>query len=325
MENKKILLIAAKFFGYENDIKAELLKRGFSVDMVHDRPFNSASMKALTKLFPRLMQFIVQMYYESKFPHIFEKNYDIIFVIEGITLAKSALKRLREKNPQAQFILYVWDSVANRHHILDYKNEYDQVFTFDPDDAKKYQVQFRPLFYTEDFERKEPAATKYDVEFVGTVHSDRYPIISKILNHLQNNCRKFIFLYFHTEWFFLYNRFTKSVYKNAHKSEFQFKPISKKEVAAIIASSFVTIDIEHPSQVGLTIRTFEVLGVRRKLATTNSSIKDYDFYDPQNILVLDRNNPVIPEDFFKTEYKELPANLYYKYSLKGWVDEVLSL
>ena len=40
------------------------------------------------------------------------------------------------------------------------------------------------------------------------------------------------------------------------------------------------LDIEHPKQVGLTMRTFEVLASGRKLITTNRSIINHEFYDP---------------------------------------------
>jgi hypothetical protein len=72
------------------------------------------------------------------------------------------------------------------------------------------------------------------------------------------------------------------------------------------------------------MRTIEVLGANRKLITTNTSISKYDFYNQNNILVVDRYNPKIPEVFFKLPNKELPSEIYSKYSIKDWIKDVFS-
>jgi hypothetical protein len=73
------------------------------------------------------------------------------------------------------------------------------------------------------------------------------------------------------------------------------------------------------------MRTLEVLGARRKLITTNAEVVHYDFYDPKNILVVDRENLKIPPDFLKSEFRPLPDFIYQKYSLKGFLIELLKL
>jgi hypothetical protein len=85
------------------------------------------------------------------------------------------------------------------------------------------------------------------------------------------------------------------------------------------------LDIEHPKQTGLTIRTLETLGARKKLITTNSSVKDYDFYRDSNICVVDRNDPVIPQCFFDTPYQDVSDAIFNRYRLSGWMDEIISV
>lgn len=325
LKNKKILLIAAKFFSYEEDIRQELVRRGAKVDFILDRPFNSAFMKAVTKIAPDFMQSLVYLYYQIYFPHIFKNEYDFIFVVEGITLSRKMLFRLKKLNPAAKFILYVWDSLKNRSHIFDNSDCYDKVLTFDPDDAERLGFVFRPLFFTKEFERTEDFEGEFDLCFIGTVHSDRYEIVSKLSSTLFPECKKFLFLYFHEKWFYFLNKLLKKSYKNSDKSEFTFKTISKKKVVGFLSRSSVILDIEHPFQTGLTMRTFEVIGQKRKLATTNASIKRYDFYNPNNILILDRQNPFIPQEFFSGEYENLEASLYQKYTLEEWINDCFNL
>jgi len=64
------------------------------------------------------------------------------------------------------------------------------------------------------------------------------------------------------------------------------------------------------------------LGLHKKLITTNSDIVNYDFYNPQNILVVDEKNPTIPASFFETKYIPIPAAIFNKYTLEGWTDAI---
>ena len=73
------------------------------------------------------------------------------------------------------------------------------------------------------------------------------------------------------------------------------------------------------------MRAFEAMGSNKKLITTNHNIKTYDFFREENICVVDRKDPNISVDFFETQYFPPSSELYYKYSLAGWLDEVLSL
>ena len=71
------------------------------------------------------------------------------------------------------------------------------------------------------------------------------------------------------------------------------------------------------------MRSIEILGLQRKLITTNKDIQNYDFYNKNNIFILDRANPVMDMDFFKAPYEKLNEKLYGKYSLENWILEVL--
>ena len=85
------------------------------------------------------------------------------------------------------------------------------------------------------------------------------------------------------------------------------------------------LDIQHPNQTGLTMRTIEMIGLNKKIITTNSSITEYDFYSPNNVLVIDRENVEIDLAFFETQYEKLEDNIYYNYSLSKWVLDSLGV
>jgi hypothetical protein len=107
-------------------------------------------------------------------------------------------------------------------------------------------------------------------------------------------------------------------------NDFYFEPLAKYEVQRLFSDSFAILDIQHPHQVGLTMRTFEAMGAGKKLITTNARVKNTDFYNPENILVVERDSvPSIPSGFFLTPYVPPSDFILNKYSINGWLDDVV--
>ncbi|MNK83003.1 hypothetical protein D3C87_1027960 [compost metagenome] len=102
-----------------------------------------------------------------------------------------------------------------------------------------------------------------------------------------------------------------------------FKPITTKMNLDLIMKSKATLDMAHSQQTGLTMRTIELLGAQKKIITTNSDIVNYDFYDSQNILVIDRENPHFDTAFFKAEFNPTPEQILHKYSINEWLKRML--
>ena len=98
---------------------------------------------------------------------------------------------------------------------------------------------------------------------------------------------------------------------------------NSEEIADVIDKSKIVLDIQHPKQIGLTMRTIEMLGMNKKLITTNSTIKNYDFYNPNNICVIDRNDIKIDMNFLDTPYQAIKKDVYESYSLENWIKSVL--
>ena len=118
------------------------------------------------------------------------------------------------------------------------------------------------------------------------------------------------------------------MHKNNEESDSIFyitKRMSNDEVIENIKKAKIIVDIhKYGVQDGLTFRVFEALGFRKKIITTNQDIKSYDFYNPNNIYVIeDMNNISLPESFLNTEYEEIPTEIYNKYTLKSWVDTII--
>lgn len=139
-----------------------------------------------------------------------------------------------------------------------------------------------------------------------------------------NGGKCFTYFFFQGKIMFYRYKLLNKEMRKIPASEFQFIPMKKNELLELYKKSRIIVDVQHPKQTGLTLRTMEALGAKRKLITTNSDVEFYDFYNPTNILIVDRNNPVINTEFLNSEYSELPDEIYEKYSINSWIEKLLS-
>lgn len=324
LKDKKILLLYARFFGYDKIVKEKLERLGAKVDLYDARANINTVEKAIKKIYS-------QYYYKKqrKFnSRIQEDNqgysYDFIFSNENIEV--QTVENYRKQFRDAKLILYLDDSIANMKGVEKTFKFYDSVFTFDRRDAEKYHVIFRPLFYCDAFKEQKAKGTRiaYDVCFVGTCHSDRLTIINQVFEK-HPNYRYYIYCYLQSWFMYCYYKIIDPEYRRTGMDFFKYKQMPLNAVAERMAESIAVLDIQHPKQTGLTMRTIETLGLGKKLITTNRDIEQYDFFIRQNILVIDRDNPVIPKSFINCVSVPLNDDLVAKYSLEGWIKEVFAI
>jgi hypothetical protein len=216
----------------------------------------------------------------------------------------------------------MWDSIKNRPNIVKNLSLFDKVFSFDIESVKDFGFRHRPLFFSPGFTSSTCDDFSYHLSFIGTAHSDRYGVISKVKDTIPVDIKTYWYLYLQAPWVFNAYRLTNPNFQNAKKLEFNFKPLAKATVQSIFSKSFAILDIEHPHQTGLTMRSLETFGSQKKLVTTNHSVGDYEFYNSNNICIIDRKNPRIPYSFFKEPFILASPSVYERYSLHGWVNEI---
>ena len=326
MENKKVLLIAVP--SYAKGITKKLKDLGYEVYFIPDKPNENAITKILGRLKTPLYQKILQKYYKEQI-ELLPKN-DVLYrilIIRGEYTPANTVRLLAERYPSAKRILYMWDSMQNNKKIEQKWGLFDEVYTFDRKDYlnNKDSIRFLPLFYYEDYlPQIKSSDIKYEVSFIGTAHEDRISIINRVFNKLESNGHKcFKYYYLPHNLVFLYNKLTNRCYKGIKKKDIMFKPLPFSELYEIYNKSNCIIDIESSTQTGLTMRTIEIIGLKKKFITTNKDVVNYDFYNENNICVIDRDNPVIDEDFFERPYVNLEERIYKKYALSNWLKYIL--
>ena len=120
-------------------------------------------------------------------------------------------------------------------------------------------------------------------------------------------------------------RIVNAEYRSIPIGDISFQAMPYEGYLKTLSSSATVVDINHPSQNGLTMRTLEVLFGANKLITTNESIVHYDIYHPDNVTVIDREHPVVPTSFFSTPFRALDAKIMERYSITSWLVEILDL
>jgi hypothetical protein len=326
-QGKCILIISPDFFGYEIEIKNILVSWGADVTLVDDRPTNNPVTKGLIRIHKDLIKNTINRYYDGIAQQTTSKQFDIIFLLNPEALSISFLKLCKIRWPNAYYVMYMWDSLKNRKHTMDFLPYCDKVFTFDKNDAIAYEFSFRPLFYLNCYGqiREESVEKKYDLCFMGTVRSDRYAIARNIKQWCDErdlNC--FFYFYVQARSLYLFNRLKGSNSLPGFK-EVSFAKMSTADVVKIVAASRVVLDIQHPNQTGLTMRTLETLGAGKKLITTNDAVKEYDFYSRERIEVIDRNQPstFLGKEFFLNDADYSSFEKIGFYSINSWLQDIL--
>lgn len=328
LAGKRVLLFVPYTFNYQNIICDKIKSMGAECYLYNVRSIDSAIEKALIKYNPHLFKKKTTSYFNSIIEKHCKEAFDYILFVKCDMPTCEDIKRIRKAFPSAKVCLHLWDSVKNIPHILGKVSLFDRITSFDPDDCKRYKgFILRPLFYADEFMRTEGVQDyKYDISFCGTIHSDRYKILSAIKEKCEEaDLKYFGFHYLQSKFVYYIFRFCKSEFRKTTKSFFSFEKMSSAEVARVVNESRCVIDIQHPRQTGLTMRTIEMVGMNKKIITTNQDIVNYEFYRPNNVCVIDRKKPIIDSQFFSLPYERLPREIYDKYSIEAWIIEVFGI
>lgn len=329
--DKKILFIAPIFFGYYKEIIKELENQNYQVDYFCDAPSNSNISKAVGRVNKNFLKCSMNKYFRNNvLKKIENQKYEYVFVIAGMTFSfyPEMIARIKELNEDAKFILYQWDGEKNISFVQNIHKYFENIYTFDRIDYENNErYKFLPLFYTSNYEfvgNKKVNNFKYDVSYIGTAHPQKLKMINEMSKKLE--CvysNQYIYHYMPSRLKYYYHKIFAKEYKKVKLKDLNLEKVSSDEAMRIFEESKCILDAPQKGQNGLTIRTIECLGAKRKLITINKDIKNYDFYNEKNILIYDENIDFNSE-FFLSEYEELPKDIYEKYSLRNWLKEIIN-
>lgn len=322
MENsligKRILFIGIGFYDYDQAIKIKLEELGGEVTYVC-----SVCKNRLYRLLKSLGLQKLAIIYSSKIRRNnilkTQLNQDYIFIIKGECLEQTDIDLIKTRNPSSKSILYFWDDIQrinNRSILLD---NFSNIWSFDSDDCIKYGFKFRPLFYRDNI--KANYKKKYLLSSIGWCHTNRLKIFREIACQLKKeNKAYFLKLYVGYKTYFV-NRYIKKTFLSSDEELLTTKPIKYSDVMKIISASIYVLDVPHPSQRGLSIRTIEALKLGCHVITTNTCICEYNDISSSNYTILFPNEPLLLP-IFSEHQKSTLCGLSQRYSLNSFIQEL---
>lgn len=223
-----------------------------------------------------------------------------------------------------RLITYLYDNLG-RYPVEDRLSLFDKVYSFEDKDVLKHGFEKITNYNYLSSTPTPSLRNELDLFYITSFDKRRIKILRKIVDKLtQLHLKSKIVIVGKQVWKEKLQRYISNN-STFNKVVLLKKPIGIDEVLSEYAKSNVTLDLIRDGQEGLSFRVFEAMALEKKIITDNPSIVHYDFYDPRNILLLDKNISNLDASFFQSEYKSLPSEVFKKYTLDHWAETVFNL
>ncbi len=312
---KKVLIIAPEYMGYMEKVADELRKhKNIDLTDIHIPSYKYTSLSTKIKNFflKKLAKDVKFTYRENYIKKIISnKTFDLILIIRPDMFSLKTLKELKTKTPL--FKTYFYDGIKRYPRKLKTLKFFNEIYSFEPNDCKKYGfIPITNFIYEEAPINLETKNLKYFIFNISSYDRKRFPILLKIASVLKDQKKNFKIIV----------KTNKKVETN-NLIDIIKKTMTFEDIKLLLKETICMLDLgQIHKHRGLTFRIFEAMGLHKKIITNNPDIVNYDFYDPQNILVINENKINIPDSFLQSSYNPIPIAIYKKYTLDNWVKTV---
>lgn len=347
IKGKNILLMMPDFYSLRKEVENELMGCGANVTYV--KTYVEKENFRLLKTVLSLVNYIKNPFYKKKFSNNLKKLYDFskfdyLLVIGIYSGSDKFIYDLKKRNNNIITIYYFWDAFIT-WNFSRYIDLFDYKYTFDRVDYNRFKncgLSYLPLFYKK---REINKNKQYDITHIGTLspkYSKRLFVLNEIYKlAVSSHLNVFIRLYapaLNSSFFvertlknrlstylnFLFSREYRNhilELKRYRNCNILFNDkLSENECYDIEMSSKVILDV-NIDNAGCAYRIIKALSMGNKVITTNPYIKYESFYCPENILIIDKDNPIIDMEFINSDSK--PIDIEYL-ELNRWLDKILS-
>ena len=333
MKNKFFLISQDLNIGVEylNSLEEELSKRVGKLFILKNE-LDGGNKKQPYKIFYKIArklsnECLLKKYFfkyrEKKIKEVIAKykKIDYFLILGNVDFSNFFFEKFKVKFPDAKIVLYLWDKLeyTSWKEKLKYFN---YIFSYDRIESKEKDFIFRPTFYVNECLNDIPENKKNDLYYIGGLREEkRYDYLNYLKKYLEKNKINVCFkLYIDKEK-------KKMLPQNYDKKIIIERKIPYKENIEILKNSNVVLDLKYKNQNGLTLRVYEAIGSGIKMITDNEDIINYDFYNENNIKVIQNISDIekIDINFFKTPAEVIDEEIKEKYSVKGFLDEILKI
>ncbi len=321
----KICLISFDFWHYDEHIIRKLNELDINAHHINIGAFShkhlgSKISNAFSKIFlgknlkhQKRQRFVIESLEKIGFQ-------DQILVLNPDTLDSETLQFIKERTHRC--LTYLYDSLE-RYPVHDKLHFFDKIFSFDDKDVREFGFEKLTNYNYLGYLPAEVQNPRLDLYYITSYDKDRNCILRKLAPALQKKGISYRFL-------IVGKRVWKEHVKVGRGSLKNYTVLRRGTIPATetirgYRNTKAILELMRAGQTGLSFRFFEAMALEKKIITNNREIINYDFYTPENILILENDFSNLNKEFFEKPYRKLPQNIYDYYTLDKWVDRVFDL
>lgn len=310
-------MTASKNIPYENPTPEALSKThiitcrsGYSARALQELGFSLQSPYRGTGLLSRLVRevcFRLGIFEKLWFAPLAKKA--PVIIVHDPLITRKYLNWLIETNPDATVNYLYWNMVGKARHIPPAQLPSAVVpWTYDAYDAEKYQLNLLESLGFPTIYLKKKGTPQFDIFFVGA-DKGRAETLFSLKRQFEDLGLTACFKIMPD------GRFSR-------KRRFYSAPIPYEEVINLDCRARAILNLTMPNQKGITLRDFESMFLEIKLITNNENIENFDFYHPNNIFILGKDDLRQLPDFLQRPFASVAPSILRKYTLGAHVEKI---
>ena len=232
-------------------------------------------------------------------------------IIFDAMMEKKLLENIVEDNPEARVVFWYWNKITDKKiQPQEIKKIGCDVWSFNIDDCKKFDLKLNHTYYCEadyqDTKEEKTEKNKYDLMYIGRDKGR----MKKIDELMKNPEYKDLTVYRYIVADHFWETLKKSDYKRA---------LPYKKVINMQRKTKAILELVPFKSKGLTLRVMDMMMMEKKLVTDNEYVREMDFYKPENIFILGKENKYDIKTFLDIPFKRIEEDVRNEYSFEAWV------
>src|SRR5690554_708285 len=317
----KITIVAFDLWGFNKKIAERLTQKGVYVTFIDSSKIHFS----YKNKWHRVKNFLSKTFLNKNIKKDYRKNtilniirelplQDIILIVNPDHFHIKIVNELKTKTKK--YIAYNYDSLKRNPLPKNFDILFDKIYSFDILDVQQHSylnLLTNFIYIDKDFDTK----PNNKMFMILSKSMERELILSKIADFLDaKGISNYEFIV--SQPALAHKKFNKKILLTNQN-------IALAEVIQKSKNAEILIDLIRPNQSGLSFRYFEAMALQKKIITNNETVKMYDFYNPNNILIIKNDITDIDESFLNNAYEPLPEEIYNKYTLDHWVKTVFGI
>lgn len=288
MNQKEYTIVRHTF----SDLNGQLISnRGYSCSLMYKKQ-QSFLVRSIRRIWNKLHLPFESIWYDKSVLY----GTDKIVVFEPLCTAEY-MKWLHKKKPNADIVFWYWNIAKNTVCPDTIEDEWCRKYSFARLDCVNYNMKFNPLPYFYEIDVGRPDK-EFDIVFVGK-DKGRLPALLELRSQFDAMGLK-----------------TKFVISPSHSYDKhpEYSPaISYIDSVKLGSRSKAVLDYIEVNNSGQSLRVIEALFQKEKIITNSVLVSDYDFYCPENIFILGKDDMSRLCEFLNSPYKKIDEDIIDKY------------